>query len=140
MELCYLCFIIQTSVQIIGLKHLTKLKKKNAGNEKLVKAIDALIDDFRKSRWTNKDEVLKDRKDGDCVHSDGYYFFDIHVHRTCVLIEYQPADPELDEDGNEKDEGIVGIHWVGSHDEYERTFKNNKPAIEKWLRSKGLIE
>ncbi len=37
------------------------------------------------------------------------------------------------------DEGVATIYWAGSHDEYEKTFKNNKDTIEKWLRSNGLI-
>lgn len=38
------------------------------------------------------------------------------------------------------DEGEVTIVWAGTHQEYEREFKNNKSTIEKWLRSKGYIE
>ncbi len=35
------------------------------------------------------------------------------------------------------EEGIIQVLWVGSHDEYERVFKNNKKTIEKWLRDQG---
>lgn len=38
------------------------------------------------------------------------------------------------------DEGEATVVWADSHDEYERTFKNNKATIEKWLRNKGYIE
>ena len=31
------------------------------------------------------------------------------------------------------------IVWCGSHDEYEKTFKNNKNTIRKWLQSKNWI-
>jgi hypothetical protein len=41
---------------------------------------------------------------------------------------------EFDENGE------VTIVWVGTHQDYETTFKNNKDTIEKWLRSKGYIE
>jgi len=41
---------------------------------------------------------------------------------------------EFDENGD------VTIVWVGTHQEYETTFKNNKNTIEKWLRSNGYIE
>ncbi|HCS20082.1 MAG TPA: hypothetical protein DIW47_05890 [Bacteroidetes bacterium] len=64
-------------MRLLGLKHLTRIKKKNTGNTKLCNAIDFLINDFRKA---------------------------------------------------------------SSHDEYERVCKNNKTVIEKWLRSRGLIE
>ncbi|WP_200817111.1 type II toxin-antitoxin system HigB family toxin [Chitinophaga eiseniae] len=67
------------------------------------------------------------RKDADCVHSDGFYFFNINDHRSFVMIDF---------DG----EGNATIIWVSSHDEYERTFKNNKSTIEKWLRKNGHIE
>jgi len=125
-------------VQLLGLKHLTKLKKKNTGNAKLASAIDALVGDFRKATWKNKDEVQKDRKDADCVHSEGYFFFNIHIHRTLVLIEYTPVEETREAD--ESLQGIVNIHWAGSHDEYERTFKNSRTVIDKWLRNKGLID
>jgi hypothetical protein len=67
------------------------------------------------------------RNDADCVHNDGFYFFDIHIHRTLILIE-------LNEDGE------ATIVWAGSHQEYEEIFKNNKLVVEKWLRKKGYIE
>ncbi len=55
-----------------------------------------------------------------------FIFFDLHLHRTLILIE-------LD------DEGEATIVWAGTHQEYEATFKNNKITIEKWLRQKGYI-
>lgn len=66
------------------------------------------------------------RKDADCVHSDGFYFFNISIHRSLVLVD-------VDEDGE------ATIIWAGSHDEYERIFKNNKSTIEKWLRKNEYI-
>ena len=75
----------------------------------------------------DKQNINDIRNDADCVHNDGFYFFDIHIHRTLIMIE-------LDENGE------ATIVWVGTHDEYEKTFKNNKNTIEKWLRSKGCIE
>ena len=38
------------------------------------------------------------------------------------------------------DDNQANIIWTGTHDEYERTFKNNKKVIETWLRNKGLIK
>jgi hypothetical protein len=61
------------------------------------------------------------------VHSQGFYFFKIHVHRTMILIEIEP-------------EGEATIVWAGSHQDYEYVFKNNKNTIEKWLRSNEWIE
>lgn len=40
---------------------------------------------------------------------------------------------ELDENGE------ATIVWVGTHQEYETTFKNNKNTIEKWLRNNGYL-
>jgi len=113
-------------MRLLGKKELTKLKTKNCGNKKLTAAIDQLIRDLE--QFDPRQNNLKAlRKDVDCVHSDGFYFFNIHIHRTLILVE-------LD------DEGEATIVWTGSHDDYERTFKNNKQTIAKWLSNKGYIE
>ena len=65
-----------------------RLKRKNRGNSRLVKAIDKLIKDIELSDWSSPDEIKQDRPDGDCVHSDGFYFFDINIHRTMLLVEF----------------------------------------------------
>lgn len=100
-------------MRIIGKSKLLKLKKKNIGNIKLCEAIDDLLSDLEK--FEPIEQNIKDvRKDADCVHNDGFYFFDINIHRTLILIEF-------DENG-------------------ESTFKNNKKTIEKWLRHNDYIE
>lgn len=38
------------------------------------------------------------------------------------------------------DDGEATIVWAGTHQEYEKTFKNNKSTIEKWLRKNNYIE
>lgn len=88
-------------MRIIGKKAILKLKKKNIGNSKLCEVIDELITDLESF---NPQEVdLKEiRKDADSVHPDGFYFFDLNIHRTLILIE-------LDE------EGEATIIWVGTH-------------------------
>jgi hypothetical protein len=112
-------------MRILGKKTILKFKKKNKGNKKLCTEIDKLITDLEKFNPSKKS--LNDiRSDADCAHSEGFYFFDINIHRTLILIE-------LD------DEGEATIVWVGTHQEYETTFKNNKLTIEKWLRKKGHI-
>ncbi len=113
-------------MRLIGKKHLEKLKRKNKGNTSLLKEIDRLIDDIEQSEWKNHTELRAARNDADCVHSDGFYFFNIAVHRTMILIEF-------DGDG----EGTVA--WVGNHQEYESTFKNNKNTIKKWLKTNNWI-
>ena len=124
-------------MKLLGIRHFTRLKKKNRGNTKLVKAIDKLIDDLKRAQWSNKDEVLSDRSDADCIHSDGFYFFNINIHKTMILIEYSL---ESSNNNSEEDTGVANILWVGSHDDYERVFKNNKSTINKWLRDQGLID
>lgn len=113
-------------MRLLGKSKILKLKKKNIGNKKLCTAIDELISDLEAFE-PDKESINDIRKDADCVHRDGFYFFDINIHRTLVLIE-------LDENGE------ATIVWVGTHQEYETTFKNNKATIEKWLRSNGYIE
>lgn len=113
-------------MRVIGKKILTKLQVKNRGNRRLCVAVDQLLNDLERfDPNVTSIEIL--REDADKVHSDGFYFFDIHIHRTFILID-------LDDDGE------ATIIWAGSHDEYERTFKNNKSTIEKWLRNNGYIK
>lgn len=104
---------------------LEKLKRKNKGNIKLVRSIDKLIFDLENANWKTPLEIKKDRSDADNVHSDGFYFFDINVHRTMILIVFS------------NNEAI--IIWTGTHSEYDSTFKGNKKTIEKWLRKQELI-
>lgn len=107
-------------------KHiLIKLKQKNRGNKKLIAAIDKLISDIESAQWTKKTDIKESRPDADCVHSDGFYFFDINVHRTMILIVFE--------------NGEATVIWTGSHDEYEKTFKGNKSTIERWLRNQKMI-
>jgi hypothetical protein len=113
-------------MRVVGKKTLFKVKRKNIGNRGLCEAIDELINDLES--YNPKKAELKDvRKDADSVHQDGFYFFDIQIYRTLILIE-------LD------DEGEATVIWAGSHQEYERTFKNNKSTIVKWLRAKNYID
>lgn len=113
-------------MRVVGKNKILKVKKKNFGNKKLCNAIDKLISDLEGFE-PDKQNINDIRNNADCVHNDGFYFFDIHIHRTLIMIE-------LDENGE------ATIVWVGTHDEYEKTFKNNKNTIEKWLRSNGYLE
>ncbi|MDR7212568.1 hypothetical protein [Flavobacterium piscis] len=66
-------------MRIIGKKTILKIKKKNIGNKKLCIEIDKLITDLEKFN-PNEENINDIRNDADCVHSDGFYFFDIHIH------------------------------------------------------------
>ena len=112
-------------MELLRKNKLTKLKRKNRGNRKLISAIDKLISDIESANWTKKTDVKSARPDADCVHSDGFYFFDINVHRTMILVAF--------------DDEEATVIWTGSHDEYDKTFKGNKTTIEKWLRNQQLI-
>jgi mRNA interferase HigB len=114
-------------MRIENLLLLDKLKSKNQGNVKLIKAINKLIEDIENHQFVSWEELKAVRKDADRVHNDGFYFFNIHVHRTMIMIELEP-------------EGEATIVWAGSHQEYESVFKNNKNTIERWLRSYDWIE
>ena len=113
-------------MEIVGKKILEKLKRKNKGNNLLVSSIDNLITDIGANYFQTQSEIIKIRPDADCVHSDGFYFFNINIHRTLILIAFE-------------DEAAT-IVWGGSHDDSEKTFKNNKNTIKKWLRDKEWIE
>jgi mRNA interferase HigB len=106
-------------MRLLGKPKLLKLRRKNIGNKKLVTAIDDLIEDIEQSDWKNSEELKSVRPDADLVHNDGFYFFNINVHRTMILIEFN--------------DGEATVVWVGHHDAYEKTFKNNKNTIARWL-------
>ena len=112
-------------MNLTGIKKLQKLKASNQGNVRLKKAIDKLIQDILENDWKTPIELIETRPDADNVHSDGFYFFNLNVHRTMILIEFE--------------DGEATIEWVGTHQEYERTFKNNKAVIKRWLKHKDLI-
>lgn len=113
-------------MEILGKKLLEKLKRKNKGNSSLVSEIDNLIRELEEHQFKNQLELTEIRTDADCVHKDGFYFFNINVHRTLILIEFE-------------ENGEATIVWCGSHSEYENTFKNNENTIKKWLKDKGWI-
>lgn len=113
-------------MRVLGISKLVKLKRKNKGNKLLCDEIDKLLKDLEEFNPKNF-KLVDIRKDADCVHNDGFYFFNINIHRSLILVDFD-------------EEGEATIIWVGSHDEYERTFKNNKSTIEKWLRKNEYIE
>lgn len=113
-------------MEILGKKLLEKLKRKNKGNVSLIFDIDKLINELEEYQFENQVQLLKIRPDADCVHKDGFYFFNINVHRTLILIEFE-------------ENGEATIVWCGNHSDYENTFKNNKSTIKKWLKDKGWI-
>lgn len=112
-------------MRLINKKALVKFKRKCEGNTLLVKEIELLLHHFEVNNWKNQTELNDTRTDADCVHSDGFYFFNISVCRMMILIEFG------------EDEATV--IWVGTHKEYERNFKNNKNTVKKWLKSNDLI-
>ncbi len=112
-------------MRLVNKKALEKLRRKNRGNVYLSSAIDKLIKDIEINEWENQKELNQTRPDADCVHSDGFYFFDINIHRTMILVEF--------------DDKEASVLWVGTHQEYEMIFKNNKSTIKKWLKSNDWI-
>lgn len=112
-------------MRLVNKKALEKLKRKNKGNVPLTTAIDKLIKDIEDHNWRNQTELNQIRPDADCVHSDGFYFFNINIHRTMILIEFEDDE--------------ASVVWVGTHQEYETTFKNNKNTIKKWLNANDWI-
>ncbi len=108
-------------------KHiLGKLVKKNRGNQKLVKAVQQLLSDIEESDWKTPVDLTTKRPDADCVYGGEFYFFNLNVHRTLILIEFE-------------ENGEATIVWAGSHDDYELIFKNNRNVIKKWLRDNNWI-
>lgn len=108
-------------------KHLLyRITRKNKGDKKLAKAIDKLISDLEGTKWNNPHELTEKRPDADCVYGGECYFFNISVHRTLIMIEFE-------------ENGEMTVVWAGSHKNYEKTFKNNRNVIKKWLRDNEWI-
>ena len=112
---------------MINKDRLLKYQRKNRGNTKLINEIEKLFKDLDEGSWKTPEELKKLRIDADCVHSNGFYFFNIADHRTMLFILFkEDEEPEC--------------VWVGNHKDYEKAFKNNKSNIEKWLRNKEYIK
>ena len=103
-----------------------KLIRKNRGNSKLVRSVQQLIVDIEESNWETPLDLTEKRPDADCVYGGEFYFFNINIHRTLILIEFE-------------DNGEVTIVWAGNHDDYELVFKNNRNVIRKWLKDNNWI-
>lgn len=109
-------------------KHiLGKLIRKNRGNAKLLRAVEQLIKEIENSNWKNPHELTVSRSDADCVYGGEFYFFNINIHRTLILIEFE-------------ENGEATIVWAGGHDDYELIFKNNRNVIKKWLKDNNWIK
>jgi mRNA-degrading endonuclease HigB of HigAB toxin-antitoxin module len=113
-------------LRIINKHILSKLIRKNRGNSKLENAVQQLISDIEESDWKNPTDLTKNRQDADCVYGGEFYFFNINIHRTLIMIEFEET-------------GEATIVWAGSHDDYELTLKNNRNVIKKWLRDNNWI-
>lgn len=113
-------------MRLVGKSKLEKYKSKNKGNKNLCKEIDKLISDIEISHWQSQIELKETRRDADCVHSDGFYFFNLLDHRAMILVEFS-------------EEGEATVVWVGEHDTYERIFQNNRETIKNWLKAKDYI-
>jgi hypothetical protein len=113
-------------MRVTGKKILAKLKLKQRGNSRLLNEIDLLIHDLESNEFTSFEDLKKVRIDADKVHNEGFYFFNIHIHRTLILMEMNKT-------------GEATIVWAGSHQEYEELFRNNKGTISKWLKQNGWI-
>lgn len=112
-------------MRILNKKLLIKFVKKNLGNKILKREVDKLLKELSEHRSLDSQNLKYLRPDADKIHSDGFYFFNISKERTMILIEF------------EENEGT--IVWVGNHQQYTATFKNNKSTIHKWLKSRDWI-
>jgi mRNA-degrading endonuclease HigB of HigAB toxin-antitoxin module len=113
-------------LRIINKHILGKLIRKNQGNVKMIKSIERLVNDIENNSWKTPGELNDTRPDADCVYGGEFYFFDINIHRTLILIEFE-------------ENGDATIVWAGNHDDYELTFRNNRNVIKKWLRDNNWI-
>jgi hypothetical protein len=114
-------------MRVINKKIFFKLIQKNKGNVRLKKEIEMLLAELESSRIGSLEDLNTFRKDADKVHNDGFFFFNLHIHRTMVFIKIDDFEE-------------AEVVWVGTHQAYEQVFRNSKEVIEKWLRSNGWIK
>lgn len=112
-------------MRLIGKKKLEKYKRKNRGDFQLDKDVDKLVVEIETHEWSDQTQLKIIRPDADCVHSDGFYFFNINTSRTMILIAFE-----------DKEATVV---WIGDHQAYTNTFKNNRNTIRKWLKDHNYI-
>lgn len=112
-------------MRLIGKQKLEKYKRKKRGERTLTENIDRLIADIESSSCKDPIELKGVRPDADCVHSDGFYYFNIDQDRTMIMIEF--------------DDQEATVVWVGNHKEYTSIFKNNKNSVRKWLKKNSWI-
>lgn len=113
-------------MRLSGKSRLMKFMRRNMGNTRLRAAVKDLLECLENNDFTSYVELKALRSDADEVHNDGFYFFNLRACRTLILLEFNDGEGE--------------IVWIGTHDDYESTFKNNKKVIEKWLRNKGWLD
>jgi mRNA interferase HigB len=113
-------------MRLLNKKLLLKFKGKSRGNRRLNREIDSLIDAIEIGTWKNQLQLKRIRPDADCVHADGFYFFNISILRAMILIEFEDNE--------------ASMVRVGTHEEYQRVFKNNKRTIQNWLRTNEWIK
>ena len=139
-------------MKLIGKRKLIKFARKNRGNVILQKSIRLFQKEVSDSVWTSQQDLGSSAITFDSVHSGGFYIADISIHRAMVAITFintnelkccdklkSSKDESETIEGKKNEFGEVNVLWVGTHDEYELIFGNNKSVIEKWLRSHGHI-
>ena len=82
-------------MRLINKKSILKFKGKNKGNVLLTFEINQLLHDIENKSWMNQLELKLDRPDADLVHSDGFYFFNIHIYRTLILLEFEDQEATI---------------------------------------------
>lgn len=112
-------------MHIVNKHMLIKYKAKNLSNNRLIREIGILIDELENKQIMSSRDLIRIRKDADRIHSADIYFLNLYVHRVMVKMEF--------------DDGWAIILWIGSHEKYVATFKNNKDTIEKWLKANKIL-
>ena len=82
-------------MNILGKGHLIILKHKNQGNIKLLIAVDKLIQDLESGKIGSAESLQKIRSDADKVYNSGIYFFNIHIHRALLIIEFNKLQAKV---------------------------------------------
>ncbi len=107
-------------MEVIGRRTLDKYAKNSTV---LQQVINEFVGKVEKANWKNDADLKATFPDADRVFKNVYVFDLTGSDRTLTLVYFA--------------NGQVQIVWAGDHQAYERTLKNNKDTIRKFLKQKG---
>jgi mRNA-degrading endonuclease HigB of HigAB toxin-antitoxin module len=107
-------------VEVFGRNKITRYTR---NRYEIAKHFDSFVGRIKNATWKTGADVRGTFPDADHI-AGGAYIFNVLSSRSLAMVYFQDEEVE--------------IVWVGNHDDYEATFRNNKRTIIKFLREKGF--